>query len=204
MVIDVAPAMLARSRAKGLPVVRADATALPVASGAVDVVLMVSMLHLVHGWRDALAEVARVLRPGGRLALMLYAREHLAVHWIIEYFPGTRAWIVPEHQRIPDVLSVLPGARAIPFEFTDVEDGSMSALCRRPELLLDPTRRARTSFFERLAARDPNELARGLDRLAHDLARGRRPDEEVAPLRARYGDGAVVAWTKPLTLRPSG
>jgi hypothetical protein len=91
----------------------------------------------------------------------------------------------------------------MPFEFTDVEDGSMSALCRRPHLLLDPMRRARTSFFERLAAREPAELARGLDRLAHDLARGRRPDDEVAPLRARYGDGTVIAWTKPVTPRPS-
>jgi SAM-dependent methyltransferase len=196
-VLDVAPAMLARARAKGLGAVRAEATALPIGTVAVDAVLMVSMLHLVTEWRRALDEMRRVLRPGGRFALMLYAREHLAVHWIFEYFPGSRAWVEPEHQTLAEVLAVLPGARVEPFEFTDLDDASLAALCRRPALLLDPVRRARTSYFERLAAADPVELSRGLDRLAHDLARGRRPDDEIAPARARYGDGAVVAWTKP-------
>jgi hypothetical protein len=83
------------------------------------------------------------------------------------------------------------------FEFTDVLDGSVAAMCRRPHLLLDPAHRARTSFFERLAARDPDELAAGLQRLARDFLGGRRPDFEVAAARARYGDGAVVVWTRP-------
>jgi len=62
---------------------------------------------------------------------------------------------------------------------------------------LAPALRARTSYFERLAARDPDELAHGLERLARDLLRGRRPDVEVAAARVRYGDGAIVAWRKP-------
>jgi len=154
------------------------------------------MLHLVVDWRRALAETERVLAPGGRFALMIYAREHLDVHWAFEYFPGSRRWVVPEHQRLADVVAALPGATVRPFEFGDLDDASLAAMCRFPERLLDPAHRARTSFFERLAADDPAELARGLDRLAHDLARGRRPDEEMAPLRARWGDGAVVAWRR--------
>jgi len=197
VIVDVAPAMLARAKGKELAVVRGEAAALPFRAETVDAVLLVSMLHLVPDWPRALAEARRVLRPGGRLGLMLYAREHLEVHWIFEYFPTSRAWVVPEHQRMGDVTAALPDARVLPFEFDDVDDGALAALCRRPELILDPARRARTSYFERLAASDPAELARGLDRLAHDLARGRRPDEEMAPLRARWGDGAVLAWRKP-------
>jgi demethylmenaquinone methyltransferase/2-methoxy-6-polyprenyl-1,4-benzoquinol methylase len=196
VVADVAPAMLARAHAKRLPVVRGDAAALPFRTSTIDAVLLVSMLHLVPDWPRGLAEAWRVLRPGGRLALLLYAREHLAVHWIFEYFPASRAWVVLEHQRLADVTTALPDARVLPFEFAEVEDGALAALCRRPELILDPARRARTSYFERLAAADPTELSRGLDRLAHDLSRGRRPDEEIAPLRARWGDGVVVAWRK--------
>jgi hypothetical protein len=70
----------------------------------------------------------------------------------------------------------------------------------RQAALYDDTRRASPSILrplsEALAAADPDELARGLERLAGDLARGRRPDEEVAAARARFGDGAVVAWRK--------
>jgi SAM-dependent methyltransferase len=46
-------------------VVRADATALPLASGAFEVVLTSQMLHLVDDWRAALRELARVVRPDG-------------------------------------------------------------------------------------------------------------------------------------------
>ncbi|MGH7895681.1 MAG: class I SAM-dependent methyltransferase [Candidatus Binatia bacterium] len=197
-VVDVAPAMLARARAKDLRVVRGDATALPFSSGSVDAVLMVSMLHLVPRWHRALAEARRVLRPGGRLALMVYAREHLRVHWVLAYFPRSHAWVWPEHQTLAELGRELPAARVLPFEFTDLEDGSLAAMCRRPHLLLDPACRARTSFFERLAAGDPDELTAGLQRLARDFMRGRRPDVEVAGARVRYGDGAVIAWTKPV------
>jgi SAM-dependent methyltransferase len=45
----------------------ADVTSLPFDGDGFDVVLSFLMLHHVIDWRDALAEAARVLRPGGRL-----------------------------------------------------------------------------------------------------------------------------------------
>jgi ubiquinone/menaquinone biosynthesis C-methylase UbiE len=47
---------------------QADATALPFGDGHFDLVLSFAMLHHVGRWEQALAEVVRVLRPGGRLA----------------------------------------------------------------------------------------------------------------------------------------
>jgi ubiquinone/menaquinone biosynthesis C-methylase UbiE len=46
---------------------QADATALPFPDGQFDIVLSCGMLHHIGDWRAALSEVARVLRPGGRL-----------------------------------------------------------------------------------------------------------------------------------------
>src|SRR5205807_10382353 len=46
----------------------ADATQLPFADASFDGVVNFIMLHHVIAWQDALAEAARVLRPGGVLA----------------------------------------------------------------------------------------------------------------------------------------
>jgi SAM-dependent methyltransferase len=70
--VDLSLPMLDRYRAKaaalGLPppvLLRADATRLPFRDACVDAVLEVHVLHLVPAWREALAEVRRVLAPGG-------------------------------------------------------------------------------------------------------------------------------------------
>lgn len=47
--------------------VQADAAFLPRAPGAFEAVLAVHVFHLIAGWREALEEVRRVLRPGGCL-----------------------------------------------------------------------------------------------------------------------------------------
>jgi SAM-dependent methyltransferase len=72
--VDLSAPMLARYRAKaaaaGLtppPVLRADAARLPLRDGCVDAVIEVHLLHLVPPWRQVLAEVRRVLAPGGIL-----------------------------------------------------------------------------------------------------------------------------------------
>ncbi|MFD6161415.1 class I SAM-dependent methyltransferase [Nocardia sp. NPDC060256] len=64
--IDLSVGML-RQAGRRLPgrVARADATALPLPSGSVDTVTAVWLLHLLDDAEPVLAEVARVLRPGG-------------------------------------------------------------------------------------------------------------------------------------------
>lgn len=74
--LDVSGEMLARAaraaRAAGiaLPLVRADAASLPLRDGAFDGVTGHSFLYLLPDPRSALAEVRRVLRPGGRAAFL--------------------------------------------------------------------------------------------------------------------------------------
>lgn len=68
---DVDPAMVAVATAQLAPfgaratVHEADATALPFDAGSFDAVVSCAMLHHVLDWEGALAEIARVLRPGG-------------------------------------------------------------------------------------------------------------------------------------------
>jgi ubiquinone/menaquinone biosynthesis C-methylase UbiE len=49
---------------------RADAKALPFLDERFDVVLSLYVLHHTVGYRAALMEIARVLRPGGRLLVI--------------------------------------------------------------------------------------------------------------------------------------
>jgi ubiquinone/menaquinone biosynthesis C-methylase UbiE len=71
--VDVSPAMLGvaaeRARAAGvaLDLALADAQRLPFADGSFAAALAVHVLHLLPDWRAALAEIVRVVRPGGLL-----------------------------------------------------------------------------------------------------------------------------------------
>jgi demethylmenaquinone methyltransferase/2-methoxy-6-polyprenyl-1,4-benzoquinol methylase len=181
--------MLARGAAKGLEAVEADAQRLPFADASFDAVMLVSMLHHVEDRPAALAQARRVLRPGGRLAVMVFAREDLEDQWYLDYFPSTRAWMDASHPRLGSLLELLPGARRIPVVFTDLEDGSLAALAAHPEKVLDPAWRAQTSYFERLERDHPDELRTGLDRLRAAVGAGEPPRST--------GGASMLAWAKP-------
>jgi SAM-dependent methyltransferase len=96
--LDYSPAMLAiageRARALGSQVDlrEGDAHALPFADGSFDTVVCTLGLCSVHDDRRAVAELVRVLRPGGLLLLLDHVRGASptvrAVQWLLEL--GTR------------------------------------------------------------------------------------------------------------------
>ena len=55
-------------------VVQGDATALPIASASVDFVYSNGVLHHIPDTAEAVREIHRILRPGGRCLVMLYHR----------------------------------------------------------------------------------------------------------------------------------
>jgi demethylmenaquinone methyltransferase/2-methoxy-6-polyprenyl-1,4-benzoquinol methylase len=67
--LDFSAGMLAAAHT-GAPLVQADALALPVATGAVDGVTCGFALRNVESLATLFAELARVLRPGGRVAVL--------------------------------------------------------------------------------------------------------------------------------------
>jgi ubiquinone/menaquinone biosynthesis C-methylase UbiE len=147
--VDVAEAMVARARSAhaGLDFRRADAHELPFADACFDAVVgNFAIMHLARPER-AVAECARVLRPGGALALT--------------------AWAHPsEHRLVGVLLDALAEARAMPpadlpegpdfFRFSD--DEQFAAVLRQSGLA-NPAVTAVT-FVQRYAGAD--ELWNGM------------------------------------------
>lgn len=83
--VDISEPMLARAvRAESGPQVgflRADAQDLPLRDATVDAVISVAVLQLIPEPAAAVAEMVRVLRPGGRLAVMVPTVGHGARLW---------------------------------------------------------------------------------------------------------------------------
>jgi ubiquinone/menaquinone biosynthesis C-methylase UbiE len=72
--VDLSAAMLATliGKAGGMPpfpLAVGDATRLPFSDATFEVCLVCHVLHLVPEWKSSLAEMARVLRPGGRILI---------------------------------------------------------------------------------------------------------------------------------------
>jgi SAM-dependent methyltransferase len=187
LVVDREPGMLARAKAKGLETVQGDAQKLPLPDGCADAVMLVSMLHHVEDPSRAIAEAKRILRPRGRLVLMVFTREDLEATWMTEYWPSTRAWMDESHPPLDTLLQLLPGARHIQIVWSDLEDGSLAALGAHPEKLADPRWHSQTSYFERLKRDHPEELEAGLARLRRELEEGRAPNTP--------GRGTVLVWS---------
>lgn len=76
---DFSPAMCERLRlVPGAAVLRSDATRLPFGEASADLLIANHMLYHLDDPEAALREFARVLRPGGRLAVGLNGDDHLA------------------------------------------------------------------------------------------------------------------------------
>lgn len=95
--VDLSHAMLQRLRAKDhhIPVAVGDATRLPIAERAIGAAVVAHVLHLVSDWRTAIAEVERVLRPGGVL-LVTRGGEQSGIRAEIQAVARTAAgWSMP-------------------------------------------------------------------------------------------------------------
>lgn len=82
VVADTSAHMLARARAKALPVVVARSEQLPFGTGCFGRILVVDALHHFTSQQAALADLARVLAPGGRLLIEEFDAARAAVRLI--------------------------------------------------------------------------------------------------------------------------
>ena len=105
MGVDISEPMLARAvRVEAGPQIgflRADAQRLPLRDETVDAVVSIAVLQLVPDPAAALAEMARVLRPGGRLAVMVPTAGRVARFW--RMLPNIGAYMFGEDE-LGDIL----------------------------------------------------------------------------------------------------
>jgi SAM-dependent methyltransferase len=71
-------------------VINADAAHLPIHDGTVDVVVAVRLLVHLSDPSEVFREIARILRPGGRLILEFPNRRHLLA--ALRYLAGRQSW----------------------------------------------------------------------------------------------------------------
>ncbi|MDW3845012.1 class I SAM-dependent methyltransferase [Micromonospora sp. BRA006-A] len=119
---DFSPAMCARLReVPGARVLRCDATYLPFRAGAADVVIANSMLYHLDDPDAALREFARVLRPGGRLAVAVNGRDHMAELNTLGPVIGCPDLAVRFHDRNDVTAEATPARVAAHFDEVTVE-----------------------------------------------------------------------------------
>lgn len=76
--VDASPQMVAAARGRGLKVTEASAESLPFAAGSFDAVFSNAALHWVRNQDAMMAEVRRVLSPGGRFVAEMGGQGNVA------------------------------------------------------------------------------------------------------------------------------
>jgi SAM-dependent methyltransferase len=75
---DASPAMVASARSRGIAAIEANAESLPCGSGLFDAVFSNAALHWVRDQDAMIAEVRRVLKPGGRFVAEMGGHGNIA------------------------------------------------------------------------------------------------------------------------------
>lgn len=168
--VDVSAEMLreAKSRpgAGGVGWRQADATSLPFKDGWFDAVHSHLVLHLVDDVRAAAGEMARVLQPGGRVAVGTFAPEHFREFFLNSYFPS-----IPEVDlaRFPDPERLCDELGVAGFSGAAVERFDQPVTAAAADVL----DRVRGRYISTLRLLGDDEYASGLARLEADVAAGR-------------------------------
>jgi SAM-dependent methyltransferase len=90
--VDQSPRMVELARARGVEASVADVQQLPFADASFDAVLAAWMLYHVADIDRGLSEIARALRPGGRLVAVTNRADHLAELFALA---GIERWELP-------------------------------------------------------------------------------------------------------------
>jgi ubiquinone/menaquinone biosynthesis C-methylase UbiE len=112
--VDPSEQMLTAARAKAsdrrVVFERAEAAALPIASGSIDMVFMSMVFHHLPDAHAALAECRRVLRPEGVICMRAGTREQLDAYAYAPFFPASRAILERTLQSSDEIVTIFAQA----------------------------------------------------------------------------------------------
>ncbi len=168
--VDPSAEMLRRARERpgtaGIGWKQAPAERLPFTGGWFDAAHMHLVVHTLVDRPAALAEIARVLAPGGRLAIATFAMEHFERFFLNPYFPSIASI---DGARFPD-----PGVLAAELGVAGFQDAAAERISQpvraEPKDVLE---RVRGRYISTLHLLEPAEYAEGLARLEREVADGR-------------------------------
>jgi ubiquinone/menaquinone biosynthesis C-methylase UbiE len=167
--VDASAEMLREAKkrpgARGVGWRRADAGHLPFRDGWFDAAHSHLVLHLVADRPAAIAELARVLAPGGRLVVGTFAPEHFREFFLNPYFPSIPAI---DLARFPDPEVLCRELTSAGFCDAMVDRFDQPVTADAAEVL----ERVRGRYISTLRLLDADEYEAGLTRLEADIAAG--------------------------------
>jgi ubiquinone/menaquinone biosynthesis C-methylase UbiE len=152
-----------QSRAPGVRYLAGSAEDLPVPSGSADYALMFLSWHHVQDKPRAVRELARVVRPGGRLLLRANFSDHHPRPWWLEHFPRGYEVDAALFQPLHEVIAMFTAAGWRVASFGTVAEPSYGT---RGDML----QRLRLRTFSFFAQLSPAELETGFRRLEEAVA----------------------------------
>ncbi len=136
---------------------------IPVPSASADYALMFLSWHHVQDKPRAARELARVLKPGGRLLLRANFSDHHPRPWWLDLFPGGFEADAAQFQPLHEVIAMFTSAGWRVASFAEITEPSYGT---RGEML-ERLRLRTLSFFAQLT---PDALEAGFRNLEHAVA----------------------------------
>ncbi|MBL8710652.1 MAG: methyltransferase domain-containing protein [Rhodospirillaceae bacterium] len=189
--LDQSTLMLRRARAKEPRIdwIAGQAEALPFADNSFAGIFCTMTLHHLNDFEAVFAEIARVLRPGGRFVAFTAFPEQAQQFWLNAYFPELMrraAARMPGRERIEAAFGPA-GLRLVDTEPFNVPENPVDFVLycgkHRPELYFDA--RVRSNIFAFTALDLAEEVGTGLALLDEDIANG-----NFTSVRSRFSDAA--------------
>ena len=159
----------------GVRYVAGSAEHMPVPSGSADYALMFLSWHHVQDKPRAARELARVIRPGGRVLLRSQFSDHMPRLWWLEYFPRGHEVDAAMYQPLDEVTGIFEAAGWRVADFGTVTERSGGTRSQRLE-------RLRLRPYSTFAYFTPDELEAGFRRLEQAVAAD--PDAPVPDVPA--------------------
>ena len=195
--LDLSAGMLGQARAKtaqgaaGLNWVQGRAEALPYPAGVFDLVYCVNALHHFEQPQEFIAEVRRVLRAGGALAVIGMARpEEKSVWYLYQYFEGV---FEMDRERYPSWGTVLDWMAAAGFQGAEWRQAEhVSASMAGRAVFADPFLRYEAT--SQLTLLSPEEYNAGLERMRRVVQTAEGEGREILfPVEIQID--LLAAWT---------